>query len=342
VKKLTRFRSDRVRSFTLEGVVTADELSKILAKARQPEWRTRVRLGGLLLLIDFFVRNRRSKGVSISADLAHDFVSALKRTKLHGTIKEPLALLCRVGILQCVQAAVNGQHVKMSAVYALHGAYAKRSLSLEVDLPLYLVTKHESAFERHEKRRNRRYPFRPQLERDLKMLSFGTESRRQIAELLSNPNFAPSAKHAIEAVDGNKHWIRVSPRGQVTTSVTGCPKVLKPYLLIGGEATVSCDISYAHYCFLPALLHGRIDHLREKHGSAADISHYEGELKQLIDFLSEGDYYLKWSPDTEDLGKREQRKSLLNMILNWPNAKCDGNRLYRRMRRAFPSHVQSL
>ena len=174
MKKSTRFRSDRVRTVRLKGVVTLDELSGILAKARQPEWRTRVRLGGLLSLIDFVVRNCRSKGVSISAELAHDFVSALRRTKLDGTIKEPLALLCAVGILQRVQAAVNGQHVKMSAVYALHGAYAKRSLSLEADLSLYLAKKRESAPERNEKRCNRRYPFRSQLETDLKKLSFGS------------------------------------------------------------------------------------------------------------------------------------------------------------------------
>ena len=32
-----------------------------------------------------------------------------------------------------------------------------------------------------------------------------------------------------------------------------------------------------------------------------------------------------------------RRKLLLTMILNWPNAKCEGNGLYRRMRRLFRS-----
>lgn len=266
VKKSSRFRSNRVRGLRLKGVMTLDELSGILAKARQSEWRTRVRLGGLLLLIDFVVRNCRRKGVSISADLAHDFVSALRRTKFDNTIKEPLALLCELGILQCVRAAVNGQHVKMSAVYALHGAYAKRSLSLEVDLPLYLAKKRERAPERNEKRRNRRYPFRSQLETDLKKLSFGPESRRQIAELLSDQDFAPSAKRAVETVDGVKHKLRISPRGQVTTSITGCPREMKGFLLLDGEPVVFCDIAHAHHCFLPAILGARIEYLREEYG----------------------------------------------------------------------------
>jgi hypothetical protein len=103
-----------------------------------------------------------------------------------------------------------------------------------------------------------------------------------------------------------------------------------------GEPVVFCDISHAHHCFLPALLGGRIDHHRQKHGSAADIGHYETELTELITFLSGGDYYAKWCRDAADPVEREEKKLLVTMILNWPNARCEGNALYRRMRRAFP------
>ena len=135
---------------------------------------------------------------------------------------------------------------------------------------------------------------------------------------------------------GIRHWLRVSPREQVTTSITGCPRELKRLLLIGGESVVSCDIAYAHHCFLPALIGARISYFREKHGSGADVGHYETELEQLIEFLGDGDYYSKWCRDTEDPVERQEKKLLLTMILNWPNAKCEGNGLYRRMRRAFP------
>ena len=196
--------------------------------------------------------------------------------------------------------------------------------------------KRELAFDRRETRRNRRYPFRARLLADLGKLSFDPDSRRLIAELLGHPDFGPSAKRAIEAVDGNKHWLRVSPREQVTTSITGCPRELKRLLLIGGEPVVSCDIAYAHHCFLPALIGARISYLRETHGSGADVCHYQAELEQLIEFLGEGDYYSKWCRDTEDPVERQEKKLLLTMILNWPNARCEGNGLYRRMRRAFP------
>ena len=38
----------------------------------------------------------------------------------------------------------------------------------------------------------------------------------------------------------------------------------------------------------------------------------------------------------QDPVEREEKKFLLTMILNWPNAKCEGNGLYRRLRGVFP------
>src|SRR5882724_8369351 len=119
-------RGNLKRSFvvTLSGVVSLEELADCLRRAAQEEWCTRVRLCGLTLLIDFLVRNQTSGGTSISTDLAHDFVSGLWRPKSPSTIREPLAVLCHVRILRCVRAAVNGWHVKTSAMYALDGVYA--------------------------------------------------------------------------------------------------------------------------------------------------------------------------------------------------------------------------
>jgi hypothetical protein len=235
-----------------------------------------------------------------------------------------------------MRAAVNGWHLRTPALYALGREYAKRRVTLDVDLPLCLARKRELAFERSERRRNRRYPFRARLLTDLEKLSFDLDSRRLIAELLGHPDFGPSAKRAIEAVDGIKHWLRVSPREQVTTSITGCPRELKQLLLIGGESAVFCDIAYDHHCFLSALLRARISYLREKHGSGADVCRYQAELEQLTEFLSDGDYYSKFCRDIHDPVEREEKKLLLTMILNWPNIKCERNALYRRLRTLFP------
>ena len=321
---------------SLSAVCTEEELRRILVRAGQIEWCTRVRLRGLLLLVDFAIRNHSLHGYSIPADLAHGYVSAIRRPKLSHTMREPLAVLCHVQVIRRVRCAMNSWHVKLPASYALGGEYVKRRPDLQVALPPYLSRKRLSAFARREERLNRRYPFRARLVSDLRSLSFSVNSRATIADLLRDPNLAPSTMRALEAVDGVAHWVRVSPRGQITTSVSGCPRTLKAFLLLEGKPVVFCDISHAHHCFLPALLGGRIDHLREKHFSAANIGHYEAELKRLVEFLGDGDYYSKWCRDTEDPVERGEKKLLLTMILNWPNAKCEGNGLYQRMRRAFP------
>ena len=287
-------RAPSSRRVSLIVVVSAGELAERLRREGQDEWCTRVRLGGLLLLIDFLCRNHTVGGFPLPADLADGFISKLGKPKSRRTMREPLAVLCHVGILRRVRAAVNGWHLRTPALYALGREYVKRRVTQDVDLPLYLARKRELAFVRRETRRNRRYPFRARLLTDLKKLSFDPSSRRLIAELLGHPDFGPSAKRAIEAVDGIKHWLRVSPRQQVTTSVTGCPRELKRLLLIGGEPVVSCDIAHAHHCFLPALIGARISYFREKHGSGADVCRYKAELEQLIEFLGDGDYYSKW------------------------------------------------
>ena len=340
-KKAVRFRAERFCRTTLAGVVTYDKLADLLRRAGQDEWTSRVRLCGLLLVVDFLRRKRTPQGVPISADLAHDFISAVKRPKKRGTIREPLAVLCRVGILRCVQAAINGRDLKMAARYSIDGGNLnaderQRLITLEVNVPHYLIEKRESATERRERRCNLRYPFRRQLKVDLHKLRFSDDARERIAHLLGDPQIGPAAKRAVEAIDGGKYLLTISPCGQVTTSAGLCPKVLKPYFLLDREATVSCDISHAHHCFLPALLGERIDYLKKDHRSVAEIEDSEAELKRLSEFLSDGDYYAKLCVNTEDQKEREQKKRLVNVLLNLPNAKSERIGLYLRLRQEFP------
>ena len=325
----------RLRRDSLRAVCPEEELRRILEKVGQVEWCTRVRLRGLLLLLDFLIRNQASAGFSIPADLAHAFVSAIRRPKLPHTVREPLAILCRVDILKRVRRAVNGWHLKLPAAYALAENYAKQGFKLDVGLPPYLSEKRLSAFDRRADRLNRRYPFRAQLLLDLAKLTFTRASRTRIAASLRDRDLAPSTLRALEAVDGAAHWVRVSPRGQITTSVSGCPRTLKAYWLIDGEPVVLCDISNAHYCFLPRLLCDRIQYLREKRPTVS-LGDYESERQRLTTLLGGGDFYATWCVDPTDNEERDQRKRLINVLLNCPNAKCEANGLYRLMRAAFP------
>ena len=168
-------------------------------------------------------------------------------------------------------------------------------------------------------------------------MSFGAGSRRRITELSRDPKKAAAVRRTIEAVDGGSHVLRISPREQITTSVTGCPRGLKPLLLLDGEPTVSRDISHAHFCFFPMLLCERINHRREKHGfhNSTGLGDYEAELRRLIELLSTSDFYARWCANPDDPIERKQKKQLLNVLLNSPTAKCAENALYRRIRAEF-------
>ena len=60
----------------------------------------------------------------------------------------------------------------------------------------------------------------------------------------------------------------------------------------------------------------------------------------MCSFLSDGDFYRTWSVDPQSDGERNQKKNLLTMLLNQKNEKCQQNRLYQRIRAAFPITLQ--
>src|SRR5260370_27862185 len=94
-------RPDIINPVCLHGVVDEAELKVLLKSKKQTAWCTRVRILGLLLLIDYIYRNLKKNGaISISADLAHGFVSKIRKRDRRSTITEPLFLLCAIGILR--------------------------------------------------------------------------------------------------------------------------------------------------------------------------------------------------------------------------------------------------
>jgi hypothetical protein len=106
-------RPNIINPVSLRGVADEDSLKGLLQSNRQAAWCSRVRLRGLLLLIDYICRNLKKNGITISADLAHSFVSKLRKRDRPTTITEPLCLLCAIGILRRLHAAVFA-HIKTS------------------------------------------------------------------------------------------------------------------------------------------------------------------------------------------------------------------------------------
>jgi hypothetical protein len=327
-------RHDIIIHSPLSGVVTEAELKGLLQSKGQIAWCSRVRVGGLLLLIDYLSRNLKNGMVSISADLARQYVSKLRNCCARGAIKEPLPLLCEIGILKRVRPGIHA-HICASAVYRFGEDYENKQLQFRVLLPPKLASKHVSAHQRLEAGLNQRYPYRERLLRDLSALSFAPEARPLIADGMSS-NRRDLLTTLVCAIDGRDHKVDVSPRGQITTSVSSCPRELRPHLLLDGKPVTDCDIAAAHWNFLPRILANRLRFLEGKPGREKYIADGWREHGRLTALLSDGDFYRAWCRNPDDDAEREEKKKLLTMLLNQRNESCQRNRLYRWVAKQFP------
>ena len=316
----------------LLGVVSRDELYALLVSLGQHEW-TRIRLYGLLILLSWICK-QPAKGFTISAELADQYVSPLKRNKNGATIKEPLPLLCHLGIIEKTAGAVFA-HVKVSSKYKLAASYAGKIQKFKVDLPPKTHSKLLKAESRCEHRLNRKYPWRETLRADMRKIGIAQEGRALIAEELRRGSGGSGLQGIIGAIDERRHTARPNERGTIITSISSLPRTLKPFLTLDGEPAVSCDVSHAHHCFLPRLLADRIAY-KHREKPTGDLQHLEAERLRLVERLSGSDYYRLWCNDQTDDKERKEKKGLINALLNMPNSKCTANPFYQWMRSEFP------
>src|SRR5262249_32960183 len=151
-----------INPVSLLGVVDEKQLNRLLTSHLHFGWCTRVRIQGLLLLLDYLLRNTKNGLASISAELARSYVSKLKTKKGDHSISEPLLVLCEVGIIKRVRPGVCA-HVRASAAYCLGDEYRNAKRTIKVFLLPKLRNKRESAEQRRESALTRKFPYRRQL-----------------------------------------------------------------------------------------------------------------------------------------------------------------------------------
>ncbi|MGH8092689.1 MAG: hypothetical protein ACREIF_04380 [Chthoniobacterales bacterium] len=326
---------DIINPVPLLGVVGVVGFKELLRIHHQLDWCSRVRVGGSLLLIDYAIRHMDKNGhYQFSAELARSFVSKLRRVSHSDVEKEPLRLLCLIGIFEVVRPAVFA-HIKAPAVYCFAEKYRDKQKRIFVSLTAKLAEKREKTPQRCERGLNRKYPFREHLLADLNAVSFAPAARVIIAKKIKG-NGGDNLRQLICAIDGPNHVIRVSQRGQITTSLGSCPRELQPYLLLHNEPVTSCDISHAHWNFLPLILADRLRYVSEEAGRENYVRDGWREHDRLLAVLSKGDFYRRWCSDSLDDVERTEKKNVLNMLLNKRNDECQRNRLYRRIANEFP------
>ena len=179
-----------------------------------------------------------------------------------------------------------------------------------------------------------------QLLADLCAISFSDSARRIIAK--GPRKGSENLLRLVSAIDAQEHFVKVSERGQVTTSIGSCPRDLRPHLLLDGGATVTCDISNAHWNFLPLILAERLDFVSGAPGRQTYINDGWRENNRLVILLSDGDFYRTWCADPQDNKERDEKKNILNVLLNRKKEDCERNGLYRKIRTNFPATLRAV
>jgi DNA-binding MarR family transcriptional regulator len=324
-----------------ENVLTLQEK---LIFAGQTPWTTPTRLSCLSLIISHIEtaakksKDTKARGIPFSNRLARQFCSQL-RTAPDGVAREPLAALVKAGLIEQSSPAKASQFSKRSARYRLTPEGRRIQATLKTSpLAVGAQRKRDAAPERLEKGLNRRWPFREQLLRDLAVLTLAPSqmARETAAALLKDKDVRASTKAVLHVLSTREHTARVQPSGQITTSLNSCPKLLKPHLCIDGEPVTLCDVSSAHWAFLPRLVSNRIDYRRRRGDDEGTLAPLKGELERLIELCSSGSFYESTLWKGATAADIKSRKNLLNILLNSPRSKSATNCVWRSLRRQFP------
>jgi hypothetical protein len=321
-----------------------NDLARRLNEAGQTPWTSTTRLSDLLLVLRQISqatkasKRPKSEGIAFSNRLARQYASKL-RTAPAGVAREALGALIMSGLVKQVSPARVNSFARHSARYCLtpDGIRLMRSTA-ECSLAVGAARKLAAAPERLEKGLNRRWPFRPQLLIDLaKVTQADTQAAREsVQSLLKCKDTRSCTKVVLNAVATREHTAKVQPSGQITTSFNSCPKVLKPHLRIDGEPVAICDISSAHWMFLPRLVTNRLDYCRERGDDENELAPLRAELSRLIQLCSSGSFYKSTLMDSATASDVKGRKKLLNILLNSPRSKAANNCVWKSLRRQFP------
>lgn len=321
-------------------VVSYKELEEMLHSQNQSEWTTSVRLNGLLLLLDFLYRRQKkskTKGILVSHELASGYVSELNRPENSTTLRRPLAVLVKLGIIEIVEEYKRGLLHQHSTRYRINPIFREKAAQKEVRLTPKLAAKWRDAPERQRKRLNTKHPWRERLIHDIGSASLTQEGMKISIGLLADDNLANSTKRMHSALSGEiKIRAIADPFGTILTEIKNFPRVLKPHLSLDGNNVALCDISYAHWCLLPLLLDRSIRSLRDAGNDDERLDDLQAEQQRLQAYLSEGDLYRKLSTNPHCNKEREKTKSKMLRALNHKNTWNRQCSPYQQMKAEFP------
>jgi hypothetical protein len=323
------------------GASPRDVLADLLLSAGLEVWTSRVRLSCLLALTHHIaVATQKGDacvhGCPVAVETARQYSSKL-RSAPDGVPREPLAALVRAGVLIVVAKAKVSWWRKESARYLIAPHFQKLALSgPDSETNTKTLEKLKDAPQRLEKGLNARFPFRGPLLQDLARVTIPETALGMVDGLLKDKKKRDVTRRVVLAVSTREHVVKVKPDGLIVTSLISCPRALKPHLHLAGEPVALCDISSAHWMFLPRLIQDRLDFCRKRGDEVSSMESMKAEMQRLVELCSSGSFYASMCRKGAGDDEIKARKKLFNVLLNSHRSRAESNVVWQGLKRRFP------
>lgn len=318
-----------------------DVLAGCLSAAGFDVWTTRVRLSCLLAVVRHIAKatqrgDNRLRGCTVSNRVGRMFCSKLRKAP-DGVPREPLVALVRAGVLIVAANAKVNQWRKESTRYLVAPRFQKLALAgPDGETNAKTLAKLKDAPQRLQRGLNSRFPFRGPLLKDLALVRIPESAQGVVDELLKDKDYRNAARGVVLAISTRDHTVKVKPDGLIVTSLVSCPRELKPHLHLAGEAVTLCDISSAHWMFLPRLIQDRLDYCRKRGDDESIMGPMKAEMQRLVEICSSGSFYAQMCREGAPEEDIKKRKTVLNVLMNSERKQAESNVVWRGLKRRFP------
>jgi hypothetical protein len=302
--------SPRTGDLEVLGVISQRELETKLNNACWQCWSTPIRLKALLLLIAD-AGDRAKHGVfPFSSDRSRLLCSSLppQTAAAHNAPREGLLVLTALGVFELVQAG-RRLPVARAAEYRIGQDYAKRGRPIQLSVTPGQAERWHNRHERILNDYEKNNPIIAAVRETAARMEFSAQGMEALLRLPSTaPNLVGAAERCYRWLQQPSERLRLDRAGTLHSPISGCPKVIRPLLLLDRQDVVEGDISGAHIAMLTKLygeeflgrLH--IDHSPED---------AQRERQELIAHIESGDVYGGSTP-----AERKKNKLTLLTSLN--------------------------
>jgi hypothetical protein len=295
------------------GKISQSELTKLVKDAGWPCWASNVKLNALLMLVADAANRIKRGAFPLSRDRARIICPSVraKDASACGAPAEGLAALVALGVFNPPKPGRRYPFAR-AAEYSFGERYAKRrSFDVRLNVTPKQAARWHGRRERIRESFERKNPIIPIVREAAARVEFSAQAMEILVRL---PTIAPkktaSAQRCYRWLQAPAGEMKLDSSGTLSSPISGCPKIIRPYLLLDRQDVVEMDISCAHVALLTRIYEPeflaiyRIPHTPEE---------AQEERRSLMAMVEAGNVY--GDEAAEDYDRRKEQTHMgLNMV----------------------------